>query len=171
LGSLPWNFPPLALFINESWGFEMKHKLLHEAAGQRTFIVVLDTGEEVVSCLQRFAESEHIYAGQITGIGAFSDVGLMYFDWETKAYVRIPVCEQVEVASLQGDIACSQSGQPSLHIHLVVGKRNGAAMAGHLGEAHVRPTLEVIITESPSHLRKVKDAESGLALIDLIPSK
>jgi predicted DNA-binding protein with PD1-like motif len=39
------------------------------------------------------------------------------------------------------------------------------AKAGHLGEARVRPTLEVIVTESPAHLRKVKDAESGLALI------
>jgi predicted DNA-binding protein with PD1-like motif len=29
----------------------------------------------------------------------------------------------------------------------------------------VRPTLEIIITESPAHLCKVKDAESGLALI------
>ena len=40
-------------------------------------------------------------------------------------------------------------------------------MAGHLAEAHVRPTLEVIVTESPAHLRKVKDKESGLALIRL----
>jgi predicted DNA-binding protein with PD1-like motif len=38
-------------------------------------------------------------------------------------------------------------------------------MAGHLGEAHVRPTLEVIVTESPAYLRKVKDAATGLALI------
>ena len=32
-------------------------------------------------------------------------------------------------------------------------------------EAHVRPTLEVILTESPEHLRKRVDAETGLALI------
>ena len=38
-------------------------------------------------------------------------------------------------------------------------------MAGHLGEAHVRPTLEVIITESPAHLHRVKDPVTGLALI------
>jgi hypothetical protein len=38
-------------------------------------------------------------------------------------------------------------------------------MAGHLGEAHVRPTLEVIVTESPAHLRKVTDPETRLALI------
>jgi hypothetical protein len=29
----------------------------------------------------------------------------------------------------------------------------------------VRPTLEVIVTENPAHLRKVKDKESGLPLI------
>jgi predicted DNA-binding protein with PD1-like motif len=38
-------------------------------------------------------------------------------------------------------------------------------MAGHLGPAHVRPTLEVILTEAPAHLRKVKDPQTGLALI------
>ena len=98
-------------------------------------------------------------------IGAFSDLVLQYFDWDKKKYLAIPVREQVEVASLMGDVAQAPSGEPGLHIHLVVGKRDGTAMAGHLGEAHVRPTLEVIVTESPAHLRKVKDAETGLALI------
>ena len=72
--------------------------------------------------------------------------------------------EQVEVASLISDVAEAPLG-PALHLHLVVGKRDGSAVAGHLGEAHVRPTLEVIVTESPTHLRKVEDPESGLALI------
>ena len=89
----------------------------------------------------------------------------MYFDWDKKDYLKIPVREQVEVASLIGDVAEAPSGEPALYLHLVVGKRDGSAMAGHLGEAHVRPTLEVIMTESPMHLRKVKDPESGLALI------
>ena len=78
---------------------------------------------------------------------------------------RLPVTEQVEVASLLGDVAQAPDGKPALHIHLVVGKPDGTAMAGHLGEGHVRPTLEVIVTESPAHLRKVKDADTGLALI------
>jgi predicted DNA-binding protein with PD1-like motif len=89
----------------------------------------------------------------------------MYFDWEKKEYQRIPVREQVEVASLIGDVAMAPSGGPALHIHLVIGKGDGSAMAGHLGEAHVRPTLEVILTESPVHLRKAKDPATGLALI------
>jgi predicted DNA-binding protein with PD1-like motif len=143
----------------------MQHKLLHESTGQRTFAVVLKTGDEVMACLQNFASTERIFAAQLTAIGALSDLVLMYFDWEKKQYLRLPVREQVEVASLIGDVAQAPSGTPALHIHLVVGKRDGAAMAGHLGEGHVRPTLEVIVTESPAHLRKVKDEETGLALI------
>ncbi|MGA8079576.1 MAG: PPC domain-containing DNA-binding protein [Xanthobacteraceae bacterium] len=144
----------------------MQHKQIHRSDdGQRTYAVVLETGEEAVQCLNRFVAVERIGAAQLTAIGAFSDLVLMYFDWEKKTYSRIPVCEQVEVASLIGDVATSPDGKPSLHIHLVVGKRDGSAMAGHLGEAHVRPTLEVIVTENPAHLRKVKDENSGLPLI------
>jgi predicted DNA-binding protein with PD1-like motif len=143
----------------------MQHKLLHENNGQRTFAVVLDAGEEVVESLQLFVDRHGVTAAQFTAIGALSDVVLMYFDWQKKTYLRIPVQEQVEVASLIGDVAIAPGGAAALHAHLVIGKRDGSAMAGHLGEAHVRPTLEVILTESPAHLRKTKDPTSGLALI------
>ena len=144
----------------------MQHKQIHRSGdGQRTYAVVLQTGDEVMECLNRFVAAERIKAAQLTAIGALRDVVLMYFDWDKKDYARIPVREQVEVASLIGDVAEGPDGKPSLHIHLVVGKRDGSAMAGHLGEAHVRPTLEVVVTENPVHLRKVKDEESGLPLI------
>jgi predicted DNA-binding protein with PD1-like motif len=143
----------------------VQYRLLHEDGGQRTFAVVLASGDAVMKSLESFADREHLGAAQITGIGAFSDVTLQYFDWETKKYQSIDVDEQVEVASLIGDVATAPDGTPALHIHLVVGKRDGSAMAGHLGEGHVRPTLELIIEESPAHLCKVKDPETGLALI------
>ena len=126
---------------------------------------MLETGEEVLTSLQAFATQNKVHTAQLTAIGAFSDVVLQYFDWDSKAYQSIPVREQVEVASLNGDIALAPAGGPALHVHLVIGKRDGTAMAGHLGQAHVRPTLEVIVTESPAHLRKAKDPASGLALI------
>ncbi|MGO4127379.1 PPC domain-containing DNA-binding protein [Inquilinus sp. YAF38] len=140
-------------------------KQLHAADGQRVFAVILETGEAVMENLQRFAEAERLTAAQITGIGAFSDAELRYFDWERKEYLPIPVKEQVEVASLLGDVAVSPDGKPALHLHLVLGRRDGTALAGHLAEARVRPTLELIVTESPAHLRKALDPESGLALI------
>lgn len=145
----------------------MQSKLLHQDDGQRTFAVILETGDEVMSTLKAFAAREGLSAAQITAIGALSDAKLAYFDWQTKQYQHIPVPEQVEVASLIGDVALGPDGKPAVHIHLVVGRRDGTAMAGHLAEAHVRPTLEVILTESPAHLCKRHDPESGLALIRL----
>ncbi len=143
----------------------MQSRRLHESAGQRTYAVVLETGEEAMECLERFVREQRVSSAQLTAIGAFSGVVLRYFDWETKTYRDIAVDEQVEVASLIGDVAEAPDGSPSLHVHLVVGRRDGGAMAGHLGRGRVRPTLEVILTESPAHLRKRKDPESGLALI------
>ncbi len=56
-------------------------------------------------------------------------------------------------------------GEPQLHAHVVLGKSDGTAHGGHLLEAQVRPTLEVILVESPKHLHRVHDPETGLALI------
>src|SRR5262245_3993372 len=122
-------------------------------------------GTKPMRCLQEFAVKERLGGAQVTAIGALSSAKLAFFDWETKQYRPIPVEEQVEVASLVGDIAVGPDGKPSVHVHAVLGRRDGTALAGHLQEGHVRPTLEIIITESPAHLCKVKDVESGLALI------
>ena len=143
----------------------MRSALLNENAGQRTFAVVMETGDEAMACLRAFIEKEHVSSAQLTAIGALREAKLNYFDWEKKAYQPIPVREQVEVASLIGDVALAPDGKPALHVHAVLGRRDGTALAGHLAEAHVRPTLEVILTEPPAHLQKALDPESGLALI------
>lgn len=145
----------------------MNSKILYEADGLRTFAVVMDSGDEVMSSLHAISRERKITAAQITGIGAFRECTLAYFDWDLKEYRHIPVREQVEVASLVGDAGEAPGGKPAVHIHLVLGRRNGDAMAGHLIEAHVRPTLELIITELPSHLRRRRDAATGLNLLRL----
>jgi predicted DNA-binding protein with PD1-like motif len=145
----------------------MKSKLLHGEHGARTFAVILDTGDEAMRRLHDFAVKERIGGAQVTAIGALSSAKLAFFDWDTKQYRPIAVEEQVEVASLVGDIAIGPDSEPSVHVHAVIGRRDGTALAGHLLEARVRPTLEIIVRESPAHLCKVKDPESGLALIKL----
>jgi predicted DNA-binding protein with PD1-like motif len=142
----------------------MKSKLINDGP-QKTYVLALDKGDEAVSSIEGFARENGIAAAQLTGIGAFSDAVLGFFDWETKDYRKIPVTEQVEVVSLLGDVALGPDGKPALHPHVVVSRADGIAMGGHLLEAHIRPTLEVVLTESPKHLHKRKDAESGLALI------
>ena len=149
----------------------MNSKHLHERDGKRTYAVIKDSADEVLCSIGTYSKKQRIAAAQITAIGALSDVVLKYFDWDLKDYRRIPVREQVEVASLIGDVALDPEGKPAIHIHLVVGKKDGSAMAGHLGEAHVRPTLEVIIDEQPSYLQKTSDPETGLALINAKESR
>lgn len=143
----------------------MKTRLLHQEGGLRTYVVVLEIGDEIMSCLGKVARSEQLSAAQITAIGAFSEATLLFFDWETREYQPIPVTEQTEVAALIGDIALDREGEPALHVHAVLGKRDGTAVAGHLKEARVRPTLEILVNESPAHLRRLHDPQTGLALL------
>jgi predicted DNA-binding protein with PD1-like motif len=142
----------------------MKSRLLN-AHGGKTFAVIFEKGDEVMAGLEQFAQDQGLGASHFTAIGAFSAVTLGYFDRQRRDYQKIPIREQVEVLSLLGDVAL-KDGKPQVHAHVVVGKADGTAHGGHLLDARVWPTLEVILTESPAHLRRRMDEASGLALID-----
>ena len=143
----------------------MRSKLLHVADRQRVYVAVLDIGDEAADCLTRLARDEQLSAAQVTAIGAFESATLAFWDWERKGYERIPVQEQVEVLSMTGDIAQDETGGSKLHLHVVLGRRGGATVGGHLLDARVRTTLEVVINEVPAHLRRVHDDRTGLSLI------
>ena len=133
---------------------------------ESTFVLVFDKGDDPVQGIAAFAREQRLGAAHFTGIGAFSDAVVGYFDRERRDYGRIPIREQVEVLSLVGDIAL-EGEQPRVHAHVVVGKADGSAHGGHLLEAHVWPTLEVVLTQTPEPLRKRFDPETGLALISV----
>lgn len=133
----------------------------------RTHVVVLDAGESVIEALADFSGDRQVHSASFTGIGAFSQSTLAYFDVETKHYQDIPVDEQTEVLSLIGDIVQHENGGWQVHAHVVLGLRDGTTRGGHLRSATVRPTLEIVVTESPRQLRRRYDPDCGLALIDL----
>lgn len=137
------------------------------AKDPKTVVVILDTGDEILSSLKSVARAEHLAASSFKAIGALSEVELGWFNWETKKYqTAVKLQEQVELLSLIGDIAL-KNGEPQVHAHLVIGRKDGTAHGGHLLSATVRPTCEIVITESPQHLQKEMDPESGIALIRL----
>lgn len=143
----------------------MRSKLVAE--NPRTFVVILDTGDEILSSLESVAQTQHLAASSFKAIGALSEVELGWFNWETKRYqTAVKLKEQVELLSLIGDIAL-KDGKPQIHAHLVIGRKDGTAHGGHLQSAIVRPTCEIVITESPQRLQKEIDPESGIALIRL----
>ena len=143
----------------------MRAKVLNPGE-PRVIAVVFETGEDPVATLTQFAADHSLAAASLTAIGAFSEATLGYFDWEKKDYERIEIREQVEVLSLIGDTAL-EGERMRLHAHVVLGRRDGTTCGGHLLAARVRPTLEVILTQNPSYLARVHDAQTGLPLIRL----
>ncbi len=135
----------------------------------RVFAVVFEPGDEPVSGLERFARHERVDAARITAVGAFERATVGWFDLDARDYRRIEVTEQVELLSLVGDITLAglTGEEPRIHAHVVLGRSTGQAIGGHLLEASVRPTLEVLVTDTPAALRRRHDPATGLALIDV----
>jgi hypothetical protein len=144
----------------------VQSKLLVDTGQEKSWVVIFENGEEAMAGLLEFARRESITAAHFTAIGAFSRAVLGYFDWQTRQYNRIKVDEQVEVVTLMGDIAL-EDAKPKIHAHSSLAKQTGNVVGGHLMEGHVRPTLEIILNQSPKHLERKFDEGSGIALIRL----
>jgi len=129
------------------------------------YLLVFHTGQEVMKGLLAFAKKYDLVAGHVTGIGALSGAVIGYFDPEKNAYLRHEESGQAELLSLTGNLALNDN-EPFFHIHVAMGLRDGAARGGHLFEATVRPTVELVLTTSPRPVRREIDRETGLPLLD-----
>lgn len=134
---------------------------------ERTFVLVLDEGEEAFGAITDFANKEQVSGAAVTAIGAFAHAEVGWFDLAAKSYKRIAVDEQCEVLSLIGDVAESDNGKASLHLHAVLGLQDGSVRGGHFLSGSVRPTLEVTINETVKHMRRKKRPDLGIALLNL----
>jgi uncharacterized protein len=146
----------------------MKFRQIDESP--KTFILIFETVDELAERLLQFAKEQKLSAASFKAVGALSSVRLGWFSWESKKYKpSVTPDEQVELLSLIGDVAL-KGCEPVVHAHAVIGRKDGTAYGGHLQKAHIRPTCEVVLTESPAHLQKFDDPKSGLALIKLSSS-
>jgi predicted DNA-binding protein with PD1-like motif len=123
------------------------------------------TGQEVMKGLLAFARKHKLVAGHVTGIGAISDAVIGYFDPAKNVYLRNHEQGQAEVPSLTGNLALYKD-EPFFHVHVALGLRDGSARGGHLFEATVRPTVELVLTTYPRAVRREIDAETGLPLLN-----
>jgi uncharacterized protein len=144
----------------------MKSTKIAGDAGYETRVVILDSGEEAFAALIKSANDALLTAASLTAIGAFENATIGWFNFENKTYKKIEVEEQCEVLSAIGDIAICDDSKASLHVHVVLGLSNGTTRGGHLLAGTVRPTLEVVLIDTPSHLRRKKKRDLGIALID-----
>jgi uncharacterized protein len=143
----------------------MQVQLLSRGEPTREYAVIFSKGDEAFSGLLDFAEKYHITSAHFTAIGALNGATLAWFDPKRKMYKKLPIEGQVEVISMIGDIALYQ-GKPAVHAHMMVGTSDGTTRGGHILDAYVSPTLEVMVTVDSIAMQKRFDPETDLTLID-----
>jgi uncharacterized protein len=127
-------------------------------------ILVLRTGDDALPAITQLAVREHIEGASFSAIGAFQTATIAYWNWDTKEYEHIEVAEQVEVLTLTGNVARS-GNDPRLHAHVILGRRDGSTIGGHLVRGLVRPTLEVFLIDYGMRLARTRDETTGLWLL------
>jgi predicted DNA-binding protein with PD1-like motif len=144
---------------------KMQVQLLNPGEPTKQYAVIFYEGDEAFSGLHEFAEQYHVTSAHFTAIGALSGATVGWFDPQRKMYKKIPINGQHEVIGMSGDIALYQ-GKPVVHTHMVVGGPDGTTQGGHVIDAYVSPTLEVMVTVDPETMQKRFDPATDLTLID-----
>jgi uncharacterized protein len=130
------------------------------------YIVRIESGEPLIDTLTAFLHTEQVEFADLSAAGAVSWVHLGYWNAQARAYQYREFDEQLEVVSFEGNCAL-KDGAPFLHLHGVFGRHDFTAVAGHIKEARVHPTLEVWLRTEDVPVRRAHDSASGLDLLDL----
>ncbi len=124
-----------------------------------TFIIKLDSGEEVVSTLEKICGRASVVSGAIVwGIGMLKNAEIGYL--KGREYVKMTVKQNAEVVSFHGSIADST---PKFHIHVSVALEDHSVVGGHLFQGIVDPMMEIqVIKLNSVHLSRTLNPASGL---------
>jgi predicted DNA-binding protein with PD1-like motif len=133
-----------------------------------TYVIRLDRGDKIVGSLEALAERDRIGCGWFSGLGAVSEAEIAHFDPASSAYSSVRIQEPCEIASLHGNLTL-KDGRPYVHAHIVLGDRSFNARGGHLREAVVSATVELVLTTFQEDIGRRKDAATGLEVLDLKP--
>lgn len=132
------------------------------------FIIVLSRGEKVIEALTLFCKERGIRSGIFRGIGAVKNATVGYYSLAKKEYFFKTFKEDMEVASMMGNIALVDDA-PFLHTHVVLSKMDDSlsCVGAHLREGEVAVTLEVYLTPFEERVHRELDENIGLKLLKL----
>ncbi|MFC1989145.1 PPC domain-containing DNA-binding protein [Chloroflexota bacterium] len=137
----------------------------------RVFVLRLEEGDVVPTCIERFAEEKGISVGHVILVGGIGGgevvVGPRNSEARPPEPMLLPVDGAHEVAGV-GILAPSADGKTVLHIHAALG-RSGQTMTGCL-----RPGVttwlvgEAVIYEiTDTSIARLPDKESGFNLLEV----
>ena len=126
----------------------------------RSFLFRVPEDREFLEFLREYARRHGIGKAVISAIGSFKEAVVSYYDVEEQRYVPIEVRERVELLSATGNISLVD-GEPFPHVHVVLGRRDGSTIGGHLLRGVVL-LAEVYIQEVPGAPLERKPWKYGL---------
>ena len=129
-----------------------------------TYIVRMDPGEEILKELKVFAEKEQVKLASVTALGAVKDFTVGVFDTNAKVYKSNRFQGVYEIVSLVGSIN-TMNDAFYCHLHMCAADQEGHAFGGHLNEAVISATCEMVVTCLPGRTDRVFSEEVGLNLI------
>ena len=133
---------------------------------QSTYVIRLEKGEKIIERLLGFCEKEKVKAGYFNGLGAVSEAELGHYDLGKKEYSSKKLSGQYEIASFHGNIS-EMSGKSYVHAHIVVGDNGFSSWCGHLKEAVISATCEILLTRLDTAISRKKEEQTGLNLLDI----
>lgn len=128
-----------------------------------TFVVRIDKGEEIVSKVLELARRENIALASIEALGAVDRFTAGVFDVEEKKFRGNTFTGCFEIVSLTGTLT-TMDGQPYCHLHMSAGDSQGHVFGGHLNEAFVSATCEMVVRALPGTVERAFDPDTGLNL-------
>jgi uncharacterized protein len=143
----------------------VKVKLISADGPTKTYAIIFAPGDEILSGLQEFAAKYNVQSAHFTAIGDAKSVKFGWYDKSKKMFKVTALNSYAEITSLVGDIALI-NGKPSVHAHIALATEDGMVHGGHLLEAFIEPTLEVMMTVEPVPLNKKPDPQLGINVID-----
>ncbi len=124
-----------------------------EVSGEREFVARLGHGADWRSEIESLAEDEGVDSAWFVAMGAVQDADIWFYDQDETEYREVSFDEPLEVASCVGNVALLD-GEPFAHTHVVLSRRSGQAIAGHLdsatvfaGELYMRTFEEPLVRE------------------------
>lgn len=134
---------------------------------QNHYVIRLDRGEDIVTQLKKLAKTEQIKLATLSGLGACGKVTAGLFDTTTKTYKSYTFEGDLEVVSLSGTIT-TMEGEIYTHVHISVSDEKGNVFGGHLNEAIISGTGELVLTVFDGVVEREFSEEIGLNLLKFI---
>jgi uncharacterized protein len=130
----------------------------------RRHILRFDKDEEIISCLENYAQENKITAAQFSGIGTCSKLELGYFNPTLKDYRKKPFYDNLEIISLTGNMGIHE-GKSVVHAHGSFGNNEFTLVGGHVFKIFVLATCEISVIVLDGQLERKNNPDTNLNLL------